>query len=148
MISFSRFMFAGLLTTMLIGCDSNSDEACLEVTPTEAYVLAGTAMSTSFSPDAKVYQVRNSCGEDIVLSVEEDVRWLDVEIDAFAGGTEESGALAAGARIDVRVEVRYGSDTPERLDQLDAGSYEAELRFVDETNGAHITRSVDLTVNP
>lgn len=130
---------------LLVGCDSASDEDCLEVTPDEAYVLSGTAMTTNFAPASKRYTVRNSCSSDVDLSVEEDARWLDVDI-AGAGGAE-SGVLRGGGSINVDVGVVYGSDNPERLDQLAAGSYTAELRFVDETNDSEVVRSVQLTVN-
>lgn len=132
---------------LLVSCGSNtSDKLCLTVTPNEAYRLSGTSMTTNFVPAAKTYTVRNSCSQDVQLSVEEEVRWLDVEIDAF-GGVDEFGILSANASIDVVIEVRYGSDNPQRLNQLEAGSYQAELRFDDDTNGERVVRSVNLTVN-
>ena len=103
-------------------------------------------MTTTFTPDAKTYAVRNKCSEDVRLSVEEDVRWLDVEIDAF-GGEDEFGTLSANSSVDVVIEVRYGDDNPQRLDQLASGTYTAELHFDDDTNDKRVVRSVDLTVN-
>ncbi|MFK7847692.1 MAG: hypothetical protein AB8G77_20535, partial [Rhodothermales bacterium] len=134
-----------LVILLLVSCDSNSDESCLTVTPDETYTLSGTAMTTDFTPAVKTYAVRNTCTLDVMLSVEEDVRWLDVEIDAF--GDNEAGTLSAGVSIDVDIEVRYGSDNIQRLDQLEAGSYSAELRFVDETNTTQVDRLVTATVN-
>ena len=82
-----------------------------------------------------------------MLSVEEDVRWLDVEIEAFGGGGMESGTPNGNTSIDVDIEVRYGTDNPQRLNQLEADTYQAQLRFKDETNNTQITRLVDLVVN-
>lgn len=130
---------------LLVGCDSASDEDCLEVTPDEAFVLSGTAMTMNFAPATKTYTVRNSCDSDVDLSIEEGERWLDVNI-AGAGGAE-SGVLSGGGSINVSVEVVYGSDSPERLDQLAEGSYDSEVHFVDETNDSEVVRSVQLTVN-
>lgn len=145
----SRFLplVALLCPLLLVSCDSSSDEDCLSVTPNDDYILSGAAFSMNFAPASKTYTVRNTCGSDITLSVEEEVRWLDVEIDAFGGGGAESGPLAAGGSVSVAIEVRYGADNPERLDQLAAGSYTAELRFVDETNDGLAVRSVELTVS-
>ena len=131
----------------LSSCDSNtSNESCLTVTPNESYTIAGSALSQDFTPAVKTYTVRNTCDTDVMISVEEDVRWLDVDIDAFGGGGNEAGLLASGITIDVDVEVRYGSDNPQRLDQLDPGMYETELSFIDETNNAQTIRPVNLTV--
>lgn len=148
MIPRSLLIFAALGILFLVSCGTNatSGGTCLAVTPDEPYVLSGTAMTTAFAPNAKTYVVRNTCSEDVRLSVEEDVRWLDVEIDAF-GGVDEFGILSAGTSIDVVIEVRYGDDNPQRLDQLAPGTYEAELRFDDDTNDKRVVRSVDLTVN-
>ena len=146
----SHFSFLLLIgaSLLLFSCDSNSDEDCLTVTPNENYVLSGTAQTTDFTPATKTYTVSNTCDSDVMLSVEEDVRWLDVDIPAFGGGGNEAGTLNADTSIEVTVEVRYGSDNPERLDQLAAGTYQADLRFLDTTNNGAIIRSVDLTVNP
>ena len=130
----------------LVGCDSNSDsdEDCLEVTPGDAYVLSGTAMTTNFAPASKTYTVRNTCSDSVDLSIEEDERWLDVDIVGFSS---ESGELSGGGTISVELGVVYGMDNPERLDQLEAGSYASDVRFVDESNDKEIVRSVQLTVN-
>lgn len=104
-------------------------------------------MTMDFTPAAKTFTVRNTCDIDVMLSVEEDVRWLDVEIDAFGGGDLEAGMLSAAGSVEVVIEVRYGSDNIQRLDQLEAGSYSAELRFVDETNTTQVDRLVTATVN-
>lgn len=147
MMSRPLLVFAAFGTLVLAGCNPGAPpgDACLVVAPNEPYALSGTAMTMDFTPDAKTYTVRNSCDEDVTLSVEEDVRWLDVEIAAF--GTAESGVLEAGSSVDVVVEVRYGNDNPQRLDQLAPGSYQADLRFVDDTNDGSVARSVELTVN-
>lgn len=147
MMSRPLLVFAAFGALVLAGCNPGTTpgDACLEVTPNERYALSGTATTMDFTPNAKTYAVRNSCDEDVALSVEEDVRWLDVEIAAF--GTAESGVLAAGSSVDVVVEVRYGNDNPQRLDQLAPGSYRADLRFVDDTNDGSVVRSVELTVN-
>ena len=138
-------LFAIVAVVTFAACDSGgSGELCLSVTPNESYTLSGAATTMNFAPATKTYTVQNTCGSQLTLSVEEDVRWLDVEIDAF--GSSESGSLGAGASIDVDVEVVYGDDNSERLDQLAAGSYSAEIRFEDDTNGSSVTRSVNLTV--
>ena len=142
----SLSLFTLLSILILTGCDSNSDESCLTVTPDDRYTISGTAQTTTFTPETKTYSVRNTCTEDVMLSVEEDVRWLDVEIPAF-GEIDESGMLGAGTSIDVDIEVRYGSDNAERLNQLAAGTYGTDLRFEDDTNGDTVTRLVELTVN-
>lgn len=140
------YLVLAVTFTLFVGCDSGGESNnCLTVTPDESYTLAGTAMTTSFAPNSKTYVVRNNCDTSVMLSVEEDVRWLDVEIDAF--GTAESGVLTASASVEVRVEVRYGSDNPERLDQLSPGSYTAVLRFVGESDSGLVDRTVQLTVN-
>jgi len=129
------------------GCDSDgsSGNSCLAVTPDEAYAVSGAARSQSFTPVAKTYAVRNTCSEDVMLVVTEDKRWLDVEIAAF-GGVDESGLLRAGTSIDVDIELRYGSDDPNRLNQLAPGSYSASIHFDDDTNDTRVTRSVELVV--
>lgn len=129
----------------LVRCDSGDAASCLSVTPDESYVLAGAAQSTAFVPDSKTYTVRNTCSSEVDLVVEEDERWLDVEIAAF-GGVAESGPLAGGASLAVVLEVRYGTDTPERLNQLAPGAYQAEIRFEDTTNDTRVVRDVELTV--
>ena len=147
MTSFSISLLAALSVLILVGCDSASDESCLNVTPNESYALSGTAMTMDFSPDAKTYTVRNTCDTGVMLSVVEDVRWLDVEIETFGGGGNESGMLNTDTSISVVIEVRYGSDNLQRLDQLTPGTYVAELRFEDNTNNTQIVYSVDLTIN-
>lgn len=130
----------------LIGCDMSDDDAnCLTVTPNESFVISGTAATTNFTPASKTYVLRNTCDMDVTVSVEEDVRWLDVEIDAFE--PEEFGVVNASTSINVEIEVRYGSDNPERLDQLAAGTYTADLRFVGESDAGRVDRTVQLTVN-
>ncbi len=145
----SRFVFLLVVFAMVCfaGCDSSFEEDCLMVSPQEDFSISGRSMTMNFTPESKTYAVTNSCSEDIVLSVEEEVRWLDVDIAAFGGGGNERGSLIAGTTIDVVVEVRYGSDDPERLNQLAAGNYRADLRFDDVTNDNRILRSVDVTVN-
>ncbi|MBX2819895.1 MAG: hypothetical protein KTR29_09455 [Rhodothermaceae bacterium] len=145
----SHFSFLLLIgaSLLIFSCDSNSDEDCLTVTPNENYALSGTAQMADFTPATKTYTVSNTCDSDVMLSVEEDVRWLDVDIPAFGGGGNEAGTLNADSSIEVTVEIRYGSDNPERLDQLAAGMYEADLEFIDESNNATIVRVVNLTVN-
>ena len=131
---------------LLSSCDSNnSEDSCLNVTPDENYVLSGETMTTNFSPEVKSYMVQNTCAEDILIAVDEDVRWLDVEIDAF-GGVEESGTLAAGTTIQVDIEVRYGADNAARLNQLPPGIYRTEIRFNDTGNDTRVTQVADLTV--
>ena len=139
---------ATLSVVAFAGCDSDgsSGDLCLAVTPNETYTVSGEAMSLTFTPAAKTYAVRNTCSEEVMLVVSEDKRWLDVEIAAF-GGVDESGAIAAGASIDVDIELRYGSDDPDRLNQLAPGSYSASIHFDDDTNDTRVTRSVELTVN-
>ncbi len=131
---------------LLSSCDSNnSEDSCLNVAPDENYVLSGVTMTTNFTPEVKSYMVQNTCAEDILFAVDENVRWLDVEIDEF-GGVEESGTLAAGATIQVDIEVRYGSDDPARLNQLAPGIYRTEIRFNDTGNDTRVTQVADLTV--
>ena len=146
---FLRFSFCLTLlcALTLFGCDSNNGDSCLTVTPNEDYFIAGTAATTTFSPASKTYTVSNMCDEEVLLSVEEDVRWLDVDIEAFGGGSNEAGLLNPGTSVDVLIEVRYGTDNPERLDQLPAGLYEADVNFEDESNRSSVTRKVNLTVN-
>lgn len=141
--SLSLLLILSVLTLAACSSDNNSDGDCLSVTPNEDYVLSGTATLTDFVPASKTYTVRNNCDEDIALSIDEDVRWLDVEI---AGSGSEQGVLVAGGTITVAIEVRYGTDNPQRLDQLDPGSYDAEILFEDESNDETVTRDVDLTV--
>lgn len=132
---------------LLVGCDSNeSEDSCLTVTPDENFELSGETMTTNFTPEVKTYSVTNTCSEDILFSAEENVRWLDVEIEAF-GGVEESGTLAAGATLAVDIEVRYGSDDPSRLNQLAPGNYRTELRFNDEANDTRVTLLANLVVS-
>ena len=147
MTSRLHILLVSLCVLFFASCDSSSDESCLTVTPSENYVLSGTAMTTNFTPASKTYTVSNTCGTDIMLAVVEEVRWLDVEIDAFGGGGNESGTLSADTSIDVVIEVRYGTDNAERLDQLDPGSYNADLRFEDDTNNEDVSLMVNLTVN-
>ncbi len=131
---------------LLVGCDSNeSPDSCLTVTPDENYELSGETMTTNFTPASKTYTVSNTCSEDILFSVEENARWLDVEIDAF-GGVAESGTLAAGSTIEVDIEVRYGTDDISRLNQLPPGNFRTELRFNDEANDTRISLIADLVV--
>lgn len=130
----------------LVRCDLGDASSCLIVSPDESFVLSGTAMSTSFTPESRSYSVRNTCREQVELSVEEDVRWLDVEIAAF-GGVDEFGPLAAGESVSVDIEIRYGLDDAERLDQLSPGEYEVEIRFVDDTNETEVIRGVELMVS-
>lgn len=132
---------------LLIGCDSSDDISCLTVTPVEDYILSGTSFTTDFSPASKTYTVTNTCDDDVLLSVQEDVRWLDVEIAAFGGGGNEAGMLDPDTSVEVVIEVRYGTDNPERLDQLESGTYEAEIDFSDESNTNSVIRDVNLTVN-
>lgn len=135
-----------LCALLFVSCDTNNDEdSCLTVTPDENYELSGETMTTAFTPASKTYTVSNTCSEDVLFSVEENVRWLDVEIEAF-GGVDESGTLEAGATINVDIEVRYGGDDIQRLNQLPPGIYRTELRFNDDGNDTRITHIADLTV--
>lgn len=145
----SSFRLSLLLTALTVfltaSCDSNAEDSCLTVTPDEAYTLSGTAQTTNFLPATKTYTVRNTCDSNLMLSVEEEVRWLDVEIDSY--GDAEAGPLAAGANLEVRIEVRYGTDNSERLDQLAPGTYGADLRFRDTSNNTEVVQAVNLTVS-
>lgn len=137
---------AAYMMLFLSACGSSSGgSTCFSITPDETYIISGTAMTQAFSPDSKTYTVRNTCSADADLSVEEDVRWLDIEIAAF--GADEFGTVPASGSVAVVIEVRYGSDLPDRLDQLPAGAYQTPVDFVDETNGGSTSRSVNLTVN-
>lgn len=131
---------------LLSACDSNNEgSSCFEVTPNESYNISGAQGTTTFTPASKAYTVRNNCSDSAELSVEEDVRWLDVDIAAF--GDNEFGTVQASSSVIVIVEVRYGSDLPDRLDQLPGGTYQTPVEFIDDTNDGSTSRSVNLTVN-
>lgn len=139
-------IFTAFSSLALFGCDSNNTNNCLSVSPNEAYTITGNAGTMNFAPASKTFTVRNICDYDIILAVDEDERWLDVEIDAY--DPAERGPLAASATVSVRIEVRYGSDNPERLDQLSAGDYDTDIRFIGESDNGELFRQVDLTVSP
>ncbi len=145
----ATLILSALALVLLARCDGGEDGAlCITVSPEEGYALSGTAGTSSFAPASMTYTVQNICSEDIELSVEENVRWLDVDIAAFGGGSSESGTVTAGQSISVIIEVRYGTDDPERLNLLAEGAYSTDVTFEDDTNDDRVTREVNLTVNP
>lgn len=144
-VSPALIIFAILI---LAGCDSDGNgDICITVTPATDYNLTGTAGSTDFTPASMSYQVTNNCSGSIELAVDEAVRWLDVDIAAFGGGSNESGMVTAGQTIEVVIEPVYGADNPERLDQLAPGSYGADVDFNDNTSDSGVTRGVSAAVN-
>lgn len=142
LVIFAAFIF------VFAGCDSDGNgDLCITVTPASDYNLTGTAGSTNFAPASMSYQVTNNCSGSIELAVDEAVRWLDVDIAAFGGGSNESGMVTAGQTIEVVIEPVYGADNPERLDQLAAGNYGADIDFEDRTSDSGVTREASATVN-
>lgn len=115
------------------------------VEPGDDFLIEGNAHTRGFAPESKSYMVTNDCDAAVEIAVDDDVRWLDVEIDAF--GDEEAGTIGAGASVEVVIEVRYGADNPERLDQLPAGQYEGQVLFEDESNSTSVIRTAAVTVS-
>jgi len=130
---------------LALGCSGSADEGCLSIDPSEAFVIEGSVHSIDFAPESKSYTVTNDCDTAVEIDIDDNVRWLDVEIEAF--GDEEGGTVAADDTVEVVIEVRYGTDDPSRLDQLAAGKYDGEIIFEDETNSTTVIRTADLTVS-
>lgn len=134
-----------MISGLALSCSGSADEGCLVVDPSDTFLIEGNAHTTDFAPDSKAYVVINDCDAAVEIAVDDDVRWLDVEIEAF--GDEEGGTLGAGASVEVVIEVRYGADNPTRLDQLAAGAYDAQIIFEDKTNSTAVIRTADVTVS-
>ncbi|MFC1498716.1 M36 family metallopeptidase, partial [Verrucomicrobiota bacterium] len=104
----------------------------LQVTPAEAFISSGYG-GGSFSPDNKVYTLRNTGDSNITWLVTKNADWLDLSL---SGGT-----LATGETVNISVTLNTNAN------MLALGQYRDVLVFDNMTSGRNQLRDVALNIN-